>query len=137
VARWVGVMFFVLSSAAGYYLLQLDSTRYLALILVWACPMLALQWAYGGHYLWRVRRVVLVGVMVPTVYLWIADRIAIALSIWVISDRYTTGFAPFGLPVEEALFFLLTNLLVVQGLLLTLHTLKVSSVTKLTRPEVV
>lgn len=80
-----------------------------------------MQWAYGGHHLWRLRRVIAVAVAAPTLYLWIADRIALALSIWHISDQFTTGLALFGLPIEEALFFLVTNMLVVQGLVLALH----------------
>ena len=64
------------------------------------------------------RRTVALGVAVPTVYLWIIDRIALATGIWHISPTYTTGIALFGLPIEEALFFLVTNLFVVQGLVL-------------------
>ncbi len=93
---------------------------YLGLILVWAGPVLALQWAIGSTQLWATKRTWLIGTLVPTVYLWIADRIAIAQGIWSISDTYTTGLNLFGLPIEEATFFLVTNLLVVQGLLLLL-----------------
>jgi hypothetical protein len=58
---------------------------------------------------------------IPTVYLWIADATAIHLNIWMISEEYTLGINPFGLPVEEATFFLMTNLLVVKGILLVLY----------------
>ena len=47
-----------------------------------------------------------------------ADRIAIGLGIWYIAEPTKTGFEPLGLPIEEAIFFLITNVLVVQGLLL-------------------
>jgi putative membrane protein len=47
-----------------------------------------------------------------------ADALAIHLGIWSISPRYTLGVALGPLPLEEAVFFLLTNLLVVQGLAL-------------------
>jgi lycopene cyclase domain-containing protein len=121
-ARWIGTAGFVALGLVGAALLPPEPTRYLALILVWAAPVLAVQWAYGGHHLWRLRRVLAVAVAAPTLYLWAADRIALALGIWHISDRFTTGIALFGLPFEEALFFLVTNMLVVQGLLLMLHT---------------
>lgn len=121
-ARWIGTASCLAAAVAGVYLFGHESTRYLALILVWACPVLAVQWAYGGHHLWRLRRLVFWAVAVPTLYLWIADRIALALGIWHISERFTTGLALVGLPVEEALFFVVTNLLVVQGLVLMLHT---------------
>lgn len=104
----------------GFLMLRWDNTLYLGLILAWAVPILTLQWILGTPTLWAMKRIWLLGVIVPTLYLWVADRIAIANGIWHISDKYTTGFQLLGLPIEEATFFLVTNLLVVQGLLLFL-----------------
>jgi len=120
--RWGGTLFWVALSALGAFLFAEASYRYLALILVWACPMIAIQWAYGGHHLWRMGRLTFLAVAVPTLYLWVADRIALALGIWHISETFTTGWMLFGLPIEEALFFLVTNMLVVQGVILLLYT---------------
>ncbi|MFC7058084.1 lycopene cyclase domain-containing protein [Halovenus salina] len=92
-----------------------DSWRYFAAILAWAGPVLAIQWAFGWTYLWHVRRPVAVAIAVPTLYFWVADWAAISLDLWTISDTYTLGIAPFGFPVEEALFFVVTNIFVVQG----------------------
>lgn len=97
-------------------LLLWQSTTYLGLILTWSLPVLALQWGWGGGIFARSGRVMAVAVAVPTLYLWAADRIAIGLGVWEISSRYTTGITVFGLPVEEAVFFLATNIMVVQGL---------------------
>lgn len=105
-------------SAVGLALFPRESTLYVGALLAWAGPVLALQWAVGWRYLLAVRRRVVVAVGVPTVYLWIVDRHAIREGVWVISERYTTGLAVAGLPVEEMLFFLVTNLFVVQGLVL-------------------
>lgn len=107
-----------LVTALGLLFVGADSTFYLGAILAWAGPVLALQWGVGWRYLWAVRRRVAVGVGVPTLYLWIADRIAIGDGIWIISDRHTTGLELVGLPIEEATFFLVTTLFVVQGLVL-------------------
>jgi lycopene beta-cyclase len=107
-------------SAAGFAMLQWDSTLYLGLILAWAGPILSLQWVIGMETLWVMRRFWLMGTLVPTLYLWAADRYAIGDGIWKISDAYTTGWNLAGLPIEEATFFLITNLLVVQGVLLFL-----------------
>ncbi len=93
---------------------------YLGLILAWAGPVLLGLWLFGGAFLWQRRHVFLVSVAIPTVYLWIADRIAIGLGIWDISNRFSLDIDPLGLPLEEAVFFLVTNLLVVQGVLLIL-----------------
>jgi hypothetical protein len=58
----------------------------------------------------------------PTLYLWFADFYAITQEgIWWISKEYTLGLSLAGLPLEEMLFFLFTNLAVVQGLLLGWH----------------
>jgi lycopene cyclase domain-containing protein len=119
-ARWYGTSFWFAASLAGALSMTWDPGRYLGLILLWAGPVLALQWAYGGDVIWRARRSWLLGVLVPTAYLWLADRLAIGLGIWRISETYTTGLEVLSLPVEEAVFFLVTNLMVVQGLLLFL-----------------
>ncbi len=117
--RLVGLAAGLLVTVVGAALvLASSSTLYLGATLLWAGPVLAIQWAFGWPYLWRTRRVVAAGVLVPTLYLWIVDWIAIDLGIWVISSTYTTGFTLAGLPVEEAVFFLVTNVFVVQGLVL-------------------
>lgn len=121
-AHWVGTLSYTYLSLLGMLLLQYsDQYYYLALILVWACPILAFQWAFGGNYLWKNRSIFFIAVSIPTVYLWIADRIAIELGIWYISSTYTTGAHVFGLPIEEATFFLVTNLLVTQGVMLSVY----------------
>lgn len=108
-----------LAVAGGGGVLALGgNTFYLGAIVAWAAPVLALQWAVGGRYLWAVRWRLFLAVGVPTAYLWVADALAIGWGIWELSPAFTTGLAIGGLPVEEAVFFLLTNLLVVQGLLL-------------------
>lgn len=117
-ARWTGSGVFFVLSAVGVWMLRSDTMLYLGLILTWAAPVSALQWAYAGARYWQLRRLLVPGVLAPTLYLWIVDRIAIGLEIWVISDTYTTGLHLIGLPIEEAGFFLMTNLLVVQGLIL-------------------
>ncbi|MBI3968778.1 MAG: lycopene cyclase domain-containing protein [Chloroflexi bacterium] len=91
---------------------------YLIYQLVWGLPVLALQWAVGYRTLWRRRRLIALAWAIPTSYLAAADRFAIGDGIWSISPDRTIGFAPFGLPFEEALFFALTDLMVVQSFVL-------------------
>jgi hypothetical protein len=116
--RLLGGVGFLALSVAGGVLLTTTSGYYLGAILVWAGPLLALQWAVGGGYLVRQRHEWTVAVAVPTLYLWFADRVAIGLGVWTISSTQTLGVYILGLPLEEATFFLVTNLLVVQGLVL-------------------
>ena len=51
-------------------------------------------------------------------FFWIAAALAIEWNIWAISETYTLGLKVGGLPLEEAVFFLVTNLMVAQGLIL-------------------
>jgi len=102
----------------GVGLLTAQSTVYFGALLAWAGPVLALQWAVGWRYLVRTRARVALGVLVPSAYLWVVDRLAIEAGVWTIADTYTTGFAVAGLPIEEMCFFVVTNLFVVQGIVL-------------------
>ncbi|MGQ4556727.1 lycopene cyclase domain-containing protein [Halobellus sp. GM3] len=117
-SRLFGLALAVAVGVVGWRLLASEATVYLGAILSWAAPVLALQWTVGAPQLWARRHVVAVGTLVPTAYLCAVDRVAIEAGVWTISARYTTGQSLLGLPVEEAVFFLVTNLFVVQGLVL-------------------
>lgn len=118
--RVAGTVAWTAAALAGAFGLRVDAGVYAGLIVVWAAPVLAAQWWFVAPAVLGMSRTFVLAAGVPTFYLWIADRHAIAQGIWSISPRYTTGLHLSGLPVEEALFFLVTNLLVVQGLLLFL-----------------
>ncbi len=113
-----GAMALGIGIAGVTLFLGTPQTLYLGAILAWASPVLFIQWVVGAPQLWEARRPLLIGVLGPTVYLWIADGIAISQGIWIISERFTTGLLVGVLPIEEATFFLVTNLFVVQGLIL-------------------
>lgn len=116
----MGSAFFILLTLLGLacYWVFPERFTYFGLILSWACPVLAFQWVYGGGTLWNCRKLLLASVQAPTLYLWVVDGIAISWRIWEITPATSTQWKLFSLPFEEALFFLLTNLLVVQGLIL-------------------
>lgn len=110
---WLGVL------AAGVALLVAGGhARYLGLLLVWVAPPLALQRSIAGDLL-RARLADRLVLVLP-IALWLcaADRLALADGIWAIAPASSTGVLLLGLPLEEALFFLLTSLLVADGLLL-------------------
>jgi len=120
VPRVAGAVVWLALGVAGGWLVAAGPERflYLGAILVWACPVVALQWAVGGAFLLRRPRPWLLGIGVPTLYLWAVDRVAIGLGIWTIADDTATGIELLGLPIEEAVFFLVTCTLVVYGLIL-------------------
>ena len=94
---------------------------YLALILVWALLPLMLQVGFGGDILWRHGRTVLLGLLPITLFLAAADALAIADGIWTIDPAQSLNWLIGGvLPLEEFIFFLITNALVVFGMTLFL-----------------
>ncbi|MFC4425158.1 carotenoid biosynthesis protein [Deinococcus navajonensis] len=119
--RWGGAALLMGLAFVGALCLRGESTFYLGLILAWAMPVLAGQWAFGGDLVLGRARLFWTAVLAPTVYLWLTDAYAIADGIWQISPRLTVGLRLGPLPFEEMLFFLVTNLLVVTGLMLFLH----------------
>jgi lycopene cyclase domain-containing protein len=115
--RVIGAAIWLALAAFGFAALRRPEGTYLGLILAWAGPVLAILWAYAGAEIWARRRTFLAALAPTTLYLWIVDAVAIRLGIWHISEELSTGLKVLGLPIEEAIFFLVTNLLVVQGLI--------------------
>jgi lycopene cyclase domain-containing protein len=112
-ATWLAA---VLILAAGW-----QPGTYLGLELAWALPPFALQLAVGADVLWRHRRRVLASILGLTTYLAAADFLAIGVGVWTIDPAQSLNLYLGGvLPVEEMVFFLLTNTLVVCGLTLAL-----------------
>lgn len=108
---WIGALYMLLNPET--------SDTYLALELVWALPPIALQLAFGADILWRERQLVGVTIIPLTLYLSFADSLAIDAGTWTISPGQSLDILLGGiLPVEEFIFFFLTNTLVVFGLVL-------------------
>jgi lycopene cyclase domain-containing protein len=97
-----------------------EHATYLILFFGWVAPVLAIQWHAGRRILPARWRTVTLATLIPTIYLAAADRYALGAGIWQLSPDHTTGIAIFGLPLEELLFFLVTNLIVVQSVVLFL-----------------
>ncbi len=93
---------------------------YLTLILAWALFPVMIQLALGADILWHYRRLVSWALIPATLYLCVADALAIRSGTWTIDPAQTTGIHAGALPLEEAIFFLMTNTLVVFGMVLVL-----------------
>lgn len=91
---------------------------YLGLILAWALPFIFLLWSLAYQFLAQLPFTgTILPVALPTVYLWVVDTLALKRGTWVIETGTKTGFTLWpNLEIEEALFFLLTNCLIVFGL---------------------
>jgi len=111
---------------------------YLALQLGWALPPIMLQLAFGADILWKHRRLVLLAIILPTLYLSGADAIAIQAGTWTIDPMQSLGWEIGGiLPFEELLFFLNTNILIVFGITLLLAQESQTRLQKLMRRIVI
>jgi len=95
---------------------------YLIFELAWALPVILGMWAIGHALLRRAWRLLVVGTLVPTVYFSAADAVAIHSHIWTLNPQRIVGLRLGPLPLEEAVFFLVTNLMTVQGLVLLGNT---------------
>ncbi len=104
----------------GVQALFYERSFYMGLILAWATPIVLLQFAIGGQHILANLKIFLLSSLTPTLYLWRADLFALQDGIWDISEKHTLGYGLGDLPLEEMVFFLITNLMVVQGLLLFL-----------------
>lgn len=102
--------------------LPFGQANYLILILVWAVPVILGQWAIGARLFKSPLWVWALGWLVPTLYLSASDSVAIASGVWHILPDQSLGLhlplGNAGLPLEEAVFFLVTSMLVTQGFLL-------------------
>jgi len=90
---------------------------YMGLIIIWAFPFLLLLWTLSHKFMLHIPASnILVPVLVPTLYLWLVDTFALRRGTWVIEHGTKYGIHVWeGLDIEEAFFFLVTNMLVVFG----------------------
>ena len=111
-AIWLGAAYILISSW--------KPGTYLSLILVWALPAIMLQIAYGADILWHHRKLVTLVILPVFFYISAADSLAISSGTWTIDAAQSLGIIIGALPVEEAVFFLSTVVLIGFGLTLSL-----------------
>ncbi|MFK8139194.1 MAG: lycopene cyclase domain-containing protein [Bdellovibrionales bacterium] len=107
--------------ALGVFCLTTTSGFYLGLILAWVGPVFLVQQYFGSDILWKNRKLYFGTLLTSSIYLCFADAYAIWDGIWKISETYTIGVNFGVLPLEEALFFFCTNIMLLQGLILFSH----------------
>jgi len=116
--RLAGQIFFLAVVAWGWQCIRQDSLgTYTGLILVWAGPFLLMLWTLAYQFILALPLTnTALPIFLPTLYLWIVDTLALRRGTWVISTGTKYGLHLWdGLEIEEALFFLATNTLIVFG----------------------
>ena len=91
---------------------------YLAITLTWALPAIAPQLAFGADILWHHRRLLGMVILTGAGYLPTMDAIAIRSGTWTIDPAQSTGIFIGNLPIEEAIFFVITVVLISFGITL-------------------
>lgn len=87
-----------------------DSMQYLLLMLACLIITLPLEFVLGARVYRKPLRL-LQTLLITAVIFSIWDTIAIQFGLWWYSERYTSGIIlPFGLPLEEMVFFLVIPL---------------------------
>ncbi|KAI0968754.1 hypothetical protein F4678DRAFT_474184 [Xylaria arbuscula] len=104
--------------AGGILVKKGGQGTYLGLILIWACPFLLFTWTLSAYFLLRLPSAcIAIPICLPTLYLWIVDELALGRGTWAIESGTKLGWCIWGsLELEEAVFFLVTNTLIVFGL---------------------
>lgn len=100
---------------------------YLGLILAWAMPVCLFLWTLSSEMILQLPRICTVSpIVLPTIYLWIVDTIALRRGTWAIESGTKLGIHLWqDLEIEEAVFFFVTNLLIVFGLVCFDHTIAI------------
>jgi lycopene beta-cyclase len=110
------------------YLFFFGDTKwtYLSITLFWALPAILPQLLFGADILWHYRKLVALSILIPGTYLSLMDIVALKETTWSISPAQTTGILFLGiLPLEEVVFFFITNILVTFGMTLLLANVSV------------
>ena len=112
----INLLPFLLIFLIGLLLLKYESFKYIGYLITWASIPLAIQLFVGSKAIYFSFKNWILPLLLFTLYLSIIDSIAISNNIWTINDTTSCGIKIFRLPVEEIIFFLLTNLLIFQGM---------------------
>ena len=98
----------------------MEALTYIALILAWSLPVIALQWGLFWRSLVISLRPLVVTVVMATVYLGLAGVAALRDGIWEINPAKTISLRGGGFVFEEWLFFLVTNIMIAQTVIIAL-----------------
>jgi 15-cis-phytoene synthase / lycopene beta-cyclase len=90
---------------------------YLGLILTWVSPFALFTWTLAGEFVLALPwTCTILPIWLPTIYLWVVDEMSLRRGTWNIQSGTKLGLQVFGsLELEEAVFFLATNTLIVMG----------------------
>lgn len=115
--RTVGQVFFAACFFVPVFGNFGKESTYIRLIVGWVAPVFFMLWSFAYQLLLGLpRSKILIPIMVPTVFLWIVDTLALHRGTWSIESGTKLGINLWPhLDLEEALFFFVTNAMISFG----------------------
>ncbi|KAE8379185.1 Lycopene beta-cyclase [Aspergillus bertholletiae] len=112
---------------------------YSGFIVAWTGPFLLVQWLFSSVFFMALPRMALIAsVALPTFFLWTVDTISINRGTLTIETPTKLGFQLWsGMDIEEMLFFLATNVMIVFGLACVDHAIAIATCQRAQSPEAV
>ena len=94
--------------------------NYLFHLFSWAGTFILIQFVFGRRKIIHNIKLIIVPTIIMTIYFSLADSISIGNGIWYFDPVQTIGAKIGNVPVEEILFFLMTNILITEAMVLFL-----------------
>jgi len=95
--------------------------NYLFHLFAWAGTFILIQLIFGRKKIIPNLKLIAVPTVIMTIYFSLADSISIGNGIWSFDPAQTIGTKLGNVPVEEILFFLMTNILITEAMVLFLN----------------
>lgn len=104
------------------YAIPATKTFYMGSIAWWSVFVLVIIWVMAGSYIKQRSLPTLLSVVVPSIYLCWVDIIALRARVWHINEATSLEIFPWNdLPLEEMVFFFVTNTVVVNAIPIVLN----------------
>lgn len=101
--------------------LPFGNWNYIFHLFSWAGLFIIIQLAFGWKKIRHNLSLIVVPTLVMTIYFSLADSISIGNGIWGFDPEQTIGTKVGNVPLEEILFFLMTNILITEAMVLFLN----------------
>lgn len=100
--------------------LPFGEMNYLFHLLSWAGFFIFIQYLFGRKKIFKYKDFIFFPSIIMTVYFSVCDSISIGHGIWSFDKTQTIGTLVYNVPLEEIIFFLCTNLLITEAMILFL-----------------
>jgi len=124
------VAFTALFILAVNFLIWGGQYTYFGLILVWAVPVMMLQWFVGGQVILHFWNETSMCIFALSTFLAATDQWAISNGIWEIQQKYSLPQLIHNLPFEELSFFFIASIMAVWGITLAMVCFRYNHINK-------